>query len=917
MAEVSERLGRIDRRNFLRLAGLAAGTVAMPGVARALTRLEPIGDPLKEYPYRGWEDLYRREWTLDAAGFTTHSNGCVAGCAWRVYTKNGVPMRDEQVAEYPQLPGIPDMNPRGCQKGAVYCSWIKQPDFLKYPLKRTGRRGERKWKRISWDEALTEIADKIIDATLTRGPGNIYVPKRPFAVISNNAYTRLANLLGGIKPDVSSFVGDLYPGIETVRVPARTVSTFDDWFTSDLILMWHKNPFAVRIPDAHFLTEARYNGARLVNISVDYNPSSIHADLFIPVRMGTDSHLAAAIVNVLLAEKHYKADYLKEQTDLPFLVRTDTKKFVREKDLKPGGSDEVFYVWDLRTGQAMPAPGSMGSKEKTLRLGAVDPALEGTFSVNGIPVTTVFERLKAEIAPYTPEATQATTGVHPAVVRKLASWIAEAKALRILDGYNNQKHFDGFQCGRLKILIVVLTGHHGTTGSIDTTYEGWRLEGASALAQVPGKPGRSVSGLLAEWVWGEHYRRAKQYYDDRQLREELGFGVDEMEAWRKEAEANGWMPKWQSIKAPVVTINAGVNVFRHSTGYQHLAENFLKRCELLVVVDYRLNSGGMYADIVLPAATEAEKLDIRETSVTRFIHAFGQPVKPMYERKTDWQICVELCGKIQERARARGVGQVPDPEIKSTVDLQTIYDDFTMNGKIARDEDALRMVMEQSKALGPGTYDELFKKGFVPVGPEAGKTAPVPKDRPYRPFTVNVTDKKPYGTLTGRLQFYVDHDWFLRFGAAVPKPQYRGGPLAPKRYPFVVDSPHTRWGVHSWCRNETWMLRHQRGTPDVCLSPIAMRKKGIQDGDMVRVFNSHGEFYAMAKPWPALPETVIFTEHGWEQYMYPKMTHYNFVNTDLINPLELVGGYGHIRFRSGAFNPNRIYYETSVDVEKA
>ncbi|MEK7372568.1 MAG: chlorate reductase subunit alpha [candidate division NC10 bacterium] len=907
----------VSRREFLRLGAMTAAGLALPGTALALTKLEPIGDPLKEYPYRGWEDLYRKEWTWDAVGFTTHSNGCVAGCAWKVYLKDGVPLRDEQVAEYPQLPGIPDMNPRGCQKGAVYCSWIKQPDFLKYPLKRVGARGERKWKRVSWDEALTEIADKIIDTTLARGPGNVCMPKRPFAVISNNAYTRLANLLGAIKPDVSSMTGDLYPGIQTVRMPARTVSTFDDWFTSDLILMWHKNPIVTRIPDAHFLMEARYNGARLVNISAEYNPSSVHADLFVPVKMGTDSHLAASIVNVLIAGKHYKADYLKEQTDLPFLVRTDNGKFLREKDFKPDGSEEIFYVWDTKTGKAVPAPGSMGSKDKTLKFGAVDPALEGTFSAEGIQVTTVFERLKAEIAPYTPETTQAATGVHPSVVRKLAGWIAECKALRILDGYNNQKHFDGFQCGRLKILILTLIGHHGTTGSIDTTYEGWRLEGSSEMSSVKGKPGRSVSMVLAQWVWGEQYRRSKAYYNDAELREALGFGVDDMEAMRKESEAKGWMPKWQSIKDPVVYINAGINLFATSNAYQHLAENFLKRCELLVAVDYRLNSGAMYADIVLPAATEAEKLDFRETSVTRFLNAFGQAVKPMYERKTDWQICVELARKIQERAKARGVSTVPDPEIKSQIDFDAVYDEFTMKGAIARDEDAVRFVMERSKALGPGTYEELMKKGFVAVGPSAGKTAPIPKDKPYRPFTVNVSEKKPYGTLTGRLQFYIDHDWFMRFGATVPKPQVKGGHLGPKRYPFMTNSPHTRWGIHSWCRNEKWLLRHQRGVPDVCLSPGAMAKKGIKDGDTVRVFNSQGEFFAMAKSSPALPDNMVFSEHGWEQYLYKNLTHYNFVGSELINPLELVGGYGHVRYASGGFNPNRIFYETTVDVEKA
>jgi len=909
--------GGNSRRRFLQMSGSALAGLAVPSSVWAFSKIVANYDPLKEYPYRSWEDLYRKEWTWDSTGFMTHSNGCVAGCAWKVFVKNGIPMREEQLSQYPQLPGIPDMNPRGCQKGAVYCSWSKQPDHLKWPLKRIGERGERKWKRISWDEALTEIADKVIDTTVQRGPGNIYMPKRPFAVITSTGYTRMAKLLGAISPDVSSMTGDLYPGIQTVRMPARTVSTFDDWFTSDLILMWHKNPIVTRIPDAHFLMEARYNGARLVNISADYNPSSIHSDLFVPVTMGTDSHLAAALVNVLIADKKYKVDYLKEQTDLPFLVRTDNGKFLRETDFKKDGNDQVFYLWDTKSGKAVPAPGSMGSKDKTLKLGDVDPALEGTFKADGIEVTTVFERLRAEIAPYTPEATQATTGVHPSVVRQLAGWIGDCKALRILDGYNNQKHFDGFQCGRLKILILTLIGHHGTTGSIDTTYEGWRLEGNSELGKVKDRSGRSVSAVLAQWVWGEQYARSKAYFDDAQLKEDLGFGIDDMEAMRKESEAKGWMPNWQSIKNPVVSITAGINMFATSNGYQQLRDNFLKRCELNVVVDFRLNSGAMYADIVLPAAENTEKLDIRETSVTRFIHAFGQPVKPMYERKTDWQINVALAKKIQERARERGIGRVDDPEIKGYIDFDKVYDEFTMDGKVVTDEQAVRFVMENSTALGPGSYEEVMKNGFVAVGPSAGKTSPVPKDKPYRPFVVNVTDKKPYGTLTGRLQFYVDHDWYQRLGATVPKPQYKGGVLGPKKYPFVRNSPHTRWGVHSFARTEQWMLRHQRGEPDVRLNPKAMAKKGIKDGDMVRVFNSAGEFFAVAKAAPGLPENTVFTEHGWEQYQYKNMTHYNMVSAELINPLEMVGGYGHIKYASGGFNPNRIFYETTVDVEKA
>ena len=196
-----------SRRRFLQMSGAALASLAAPSSVWAFSKIVANYDPLKEYPYRGWEDLYRKEWTWDSTGFMTHSNGCVAGCAWKVFVKNGIPMREEQVSQYPQLPGIPDMNPRGCQKGAVYCSWSKQPDHLKWPLKRVGERGSRQWKRISWDEALTEIADKIIDTTLTRGPGNMAIAQRPFAVLSNKAYGRLAGLLGAMKPDVSSMPG--------------------------------------------------------------------------------------------------------------------------------------------------------------------------------------------------------------------------------------------------------------------------------------------------------------------------------------------------------------------------------------------------------------------------------------------------------------------------------------------------------------------------------------------------------------------------------------------------------------------------------------------------------------------------------------------------------------------------------------
>jgi nitrate reductase alpha subunit len=99
-----------------------------------------------------------------------------------------------------------------------------------------------------------------------------------------------------------------------------------------------------RIPDVHFMWEARYHGATVVSIAPDYNASSVHADLWLNTRMGTDAALGLAMAQVIVSENLYKADYVREQTDLPFLVRDDTKRYLRQSDVKAKGKDDIFFA---------------------------------------------------------------------------------------------------------------------------------------------------------------------------------------------------------------------------------------------------------------------------------------------------------------------------------------------------------------------------------------------------------------------------------------------------------------------------------------------------------------------------------------------------------------------------------------------
>ena len=163
---------QISRRSFI------VGTAGAAAVGFGLYSLRPSsssraspsyfpkpGIPAKKIKYNDYSDIWREKWKWDKVVKGTHTRAnCIAACSWDVYVKDGIAWREEQAAIYePHRPDVPDFNPRGCQKGACYTTLQISDARIKYPLKRVGERGEGKWKRITWDEALTEIADKLID----------------------------------------------------------------------------------------------------------------------------------------------------------------------------------------------------------------------------------------------------------------------------------------------------------------------------------------------------------------------------------------------------------------------------------------------------------------------------------------------------------------------------------------------------------------------------------------------------------------------------------------------------------------------------------------------------------------------------------------------------------------------------------
>lgn len=908
---------QLKRRDFLKGMGALGAGVLASGNVWALNRLQPIGDTLnQDYPYRDWEDLYRNEWTWDKIGHAAHCINCMGNCAFDVFVKDGIVLREEQIAKYPSVnPNVPDANPRGCQKGAIHSTAMYESDRVRYPLKRVGERGAGKWQRISWDQATEEIADKVIDIFEKYGPGKLKTHQGSGnqSMVRHSAGNRFASLVGGIQLDGFTVVGDLNTGAHLAYGNPLESFTSDAWFDADYILLGMINPNATRIPDAHYIWEAQHNGARIVSTAPDMNPSAIHTDLWMPIKQGTDPNLAMSFVNVIITEKLFKPAFMKEQTDLPVLVRTDTHKMLRESDLEEGGSDEVFYHWDLNSGQAVKVRGSMGSKDKTLKLGDVDPAIEGDFEVNGIAVTPVFEYVKKEAARYTPEKMQAVTGLHADMVRREARRLAEARKAIVMLGYITSFYSNCLFIGWGYALALALTGHGGKTGGLDTSWVVWNHPRWTELANFGGKKlPRYEAGGLGEFLRGDMMSGARKHFDNAKLKEAVGYDLDDLEEMIKESIDEGWMPYYGEIKG---MISVADNTFRRNKYVDHYREVHLAQAsELYANINVRMDSTAEWADYVLPAASHYEAWDLRTQGFHRFCNVFTRPVEPVGESKPDWEIMVLLTKKIQERAIARGIGPIQDGDV--TRDLHTIHDDFTMNGVLMTDYDVTKWIVDNSPEFGGVTMEEATERGFIVMNEKAGTNQPLPIDEPYNPFTNQTESKQPYDTLTGRITFYCDHPRFVKLGATVPTGRGHAGPETSK-FPLAFYSPHARWGIHSNWRSNKFMLRLQRGEPNIYINPQLAEQRGIKDGDRVRLFNANGDFFAQAKFYPSIPVNTIMMEHGWEPHQYIHKKPMNNSMATFLQPLELVGGWGHLGFKYAMWNANQLAHEGSYDIEPA
>ncbi|MFE6691801.1 nitrate reductase subunit alpha [Streptomyces sp. NPDC057743] len=393
---------------------------------------------------RAAEEFYRERWRHDREVRSTHGVNCTGSCSWKVFVKDGLITWETQATDYPSVgPNSPEYEPRGCPRGASFSWYTYSPTRIRYPYVRAPllelwrqakertadpvqawewltraperasmykrARGKGGFVRCSWPEVTELVAAAYVHTVKRYGPDRIvgFSPIPAMSMASYAAGTRFLSMIGGTISSFYDWYADLPMASPQVFGDQTDVPESGDWWNAGYLIVWGTNLPLTRTPDAHFMTEARYRGQKVVVVSPDYGDHTKFADDWLAAAPGTDGALALAMGHVILTEFYRDrqvprfAEYAKTYTDLPFLVRLRARdgayvadKFLTAADLSgtaEDGADFKTVLLDARTGEPAVPNGSLGFRWTESGRGRWNLQLDGAD-----PLLTLYGRSDAE-----------------------------------------------------------------------------------------------------------------------------------------------------------------------------------------------------------------------------------------------------------------------------------------------------------------------------------------------------------------------------------------------------------------------------------------------------------------------------------------------------------------------------------------
>ena len=699
---------------------------------------------------------------------------------------------------------VEDGFPRDPQTGAV--------DADKYL-----RRGRDAWVAVNWDEALKYSAQAManIAATYTGEQGKQYLLAQGYDPLmvdaTQGAGTQTLKFRGGMMALGATRIMAQYRMANTMAlldahirnlgpdkaVGARGWDNFT-WHTdlppghpmvtgqqsvdfdlcnvehSKLVLVWGMNWICTKMPDSHWLTEARMKGTKIVVIACEYSATMNKADEALIVRPGTTPALALGMAQVVVSEKLYDLDYVNSYTDLPLLVRMDTGKMLQAREVFPDYQSAQLTngLMIAKTREDIPSPHLQGvavvSQEKREQWGdyvcwdstnqapavmtrdqvgqffrdsGVQPQLEGTVRVRLADGTTVDCRTVFDVTremldgSYTPEQVEKLTWAPADAIRGLARQIAaNPEKVSFAMGMGPNQFFNNDLKDRNVFLLAALTRNVGFLGGSVGSYSGnYRVAFFSGAVQYNTEDPFEPQLDPAQSAKVKKYFQAESvhYFNHGDTILRYGKGV---------LTGQSHMP----TPTKSIHVSNSNSLIGNAKGHYETVVNTLKRVEFVGINEWWWTASCEYADVVFPVDSWAElKYPDMTISVSNpFLYIFpATPMPRIHDTRSDVEVAAGLCGAMGEITGDRR------------------FDDMWHFINQGTTRPYLQRILDYSNNLRGYRIEDLEAKAAQGI-PAILQTRTYPKYVGYE----QTVESRPWYTRTGRLELYRDEPEFMDAG---------------------------------------------------------------------------------------------------------------------------------------------------------
>ena len=708
-----------------------------------------------------------------------------------------------------------------CAKGRAAPELVYHAERLTHPLRRTRPKGDPDpgWQRISWDEALGLTANAMREVSDRHGPQAVAftVASGSTTAIGDSAgfIQRLANAFGTPNSKITldlcgwgrAFATQYTYGVGSVGTGAGG-GAMPDIERSGTLILWGYNPSFTRLTHATAVVAALRRGMRLIVVDPRHVGLAGKADQWLRVRPGTDGALALGLAHVMIERGWYDRDFIRNWSNGPHLVRSDTGRLLTERDLEVNGDSRRILAWDSAAARLVAYDTTTGRYDGD---GSDGLALTGEYRIatphGDVLCHPAFELYGRLCRRYPPETVEAICWVPRTQVEETARLIWDARPVSYYAWSGHEHHANVTQTARARSLLYALTGSFDQpggnvlfTGPPTAAVAGQDLPAARQMAPTLGVAERPLGPARWGWVGTPDLYRAILNGTPYPVRAMLGFGANMLLA--------------------------------HADGRR--GREALKALDFYAHLDLFMNPTAELADVVLPVASAFEreglKLGFEISQEAQSLVQLRPPVvPPPGEARPDTHIIFDLAGRLGLAAEFWN-GDV----------------DAAYRHQLA----PTGVSLEQLRASPGGVRLPLRARHAKHAEPDAKGGA------------------RGFATPSRKVELY--SETFLEHGYG-PLPDFSEpavGPVArpdlAARFPLVLTSAKSSVFCETQHRALP-SLRKRAPDPEVELHPAAAQARGVTDGDWVAIETPEGSVRARARLNPSLDPRVAVGEHGFWQ----------------------------------------------------